>query len=55
MSIATKSKGVPPPPKWVIDLNNGLPPKAKNASAIPNPPGFGATQVVSSKQVSYAP
>lgn len=41
----------PPPPKWVVDLNSGVPPKAKNAASIPDPPGYTSSKAVSGKQV----
>jgi hypothetical protein len=42
----------PPPPKWVVDLKNGLPTKGKNASSIPDPPGYSSAKSLSAKQVS---
>jgi len=39
----------PPPPQWVVDLNNPLAPKPKTAN-IPDPPGF--TAAVSGNKVS---
>ncbi|KAI1618648.1 phosphatidylserine decarboxylase [Exophiala viscosa] len=39
-------------PKWVIELNNGLPQKPKNASSIPDPPGFATSKSVTGKQKS---
>ena len=42
----------PPPPKWVVDLNDGLPQKPKNASSIPDPPGYSSSKSLSAKQVS---
>ncbi|KIV89658.1 hypothetical protein PV10_07043 [Exophiala mesophila] len=44
-----------PPPKWVVDLNRGIPPKAKNAASIPDPPGYTSSKAVSGKQKSQAP
>ena len=41
---------VPPPPKWVVDLDNGVPAKPKNAASIPDPPGFTSAKALSSKQ-----
>jgi ER membrane protein complex subunit 4 len=52
MSVQKSTGTVPPPPKWVVDLNNGLPPKSKNASSITNPPGYGSSQSLSTKQKS---
>lgn len=43
----------PPPPKWVVDLNNGLPPKSKSAASIPDPPGYTSSKAISGKQVSH--
>ncbi len=41
----------PPPPKWVVDLRNGLPAKPKNVSSIPDPPGYSSSKSLSAKQV----
>ena len=40
----------PPPPKWVIDLKNGLQPRSKTADKIPDPPGY--TRALTGKQKS---
>lgn len=50
MSLQKSSGAVPAPPKWVVDVNNGLPPRSKNASSIPDPPGFISAKSVSAKQ-----
>ncbi|KAL2429895.1 hypothetical protein ABEF95_012998 [Exophiala dermatitidis] len=39
-------------PKWVVELNNGLPAKPKNANSIPDPPGLSAARSVTGKQKS---
>lgn len=40
----------PPPPKWAVDLKNGLPPRSKTADKIPDPPGY--TRALTNKQRS---
>jgi len=45
---------VPPPPKWVIDLNTGVPPRPKNAASIPDPPGFTSSKALAGKQKSQS-
>ncbi|KAK5056039.1 hypothetical protein LTR84_012590 [Exophiala bonariae] len=44
----------PAPPKWVVDLHNGFPAKSKNASSIPDPPGFTASKALTGKQKAQA-
>ncbi|EXJ90546.1 hypothetical protein A1O1_03649 [Capronia coronata CBS 617.96] len=44
---------VAPSPKWVAELNNGLPAKPKNASSIPDPPGLSAAKSITGKQVGH--
>jgi hypothetical protein len=46
-----KTARVPVPPKWVTDLNSGLPPKSKNATSIPDPPGYTSAKSLSAKNV----
>ena len=40
---------IPPPPKWVIELNSPAPSRSKNASSIPDPPGYFSSKAVSKK------
>jgi ER membrane protein complex subunit 4 len=46
---------VPPPPSWVLDLQNGPPSRPKNTSSIPDPPGYTSSRAVTGKQKSQAP
>ncbi|KAK5262859.1 hypothetical protein LTR40_014822, partial [Exophiala xenobiotica] len=39
-------------PKWVVELNSGLPSKPKHAQSIPDPPGFSSSRSAGGKQVS---
>ncbi|KAH0831602.1 hypothetical protein AYO21_01803 [Fonsecaea monophora] len=45
----------PPMPKWVVDLNNGVPSRPKNISSIPDPPGFSGSRAAVGKQKSQPP
>ncbi|EXJ58096.1 hypothetical protein A1O7_05520 [Cladophialophora yegresii CBS 114405] len=45
---------VPPPPKWVVDLNNGVPTKPKNVASIPDPPGYLSSKALTGKQARCA-
>ena len=45
---------VPLPPKWAIDMNSPPPARAKNASSIPDPPGFLSAKAVSKKSEKTA-
>ncbi|KIW32858.1 uncharacterized protein PV07_04373 [Cladophialophora immunda] len=53
--MAASDSMVPPMPKWVVDMNNGVPPKPKNVSSIPDPPGFLGSRAVVGKQKSQGP
>ncbi|RMZ92541.1 hypothetical protein DV736_g206, partial [Chaetothyriales sp. CBS 134916] len=44
----------PPPPLWAVQLKKGPPARAKNASAIADPPGFSSTRSVSKKAQQVA-
>ncbi|ETI27495.1 hypothetical protein G647_09686 [Cladophialophora carrionii CBS 160.54] len=44
---------VPPPPKWVLDLNNGVPAKPRNAASIPDPPGYSSSKALTGKQARW--
>jgi len=50
MSLGGQKKAATPP-RWVVELNNPLPAKPKNASTIPDPPGFFSSKSASGKQV----
>jgi len=39
-------------PKWVVELNSGLPSKPKHAHSIPDPPGFSSSKSAAGKQKS---
>ncbi|EXJ81002.1 hypothetical protein A1O3_07290 [Capronia epimyces CBS 606.96] len=41
---------VAPQPKWVLELNSGLPAKSKHATSIPDPPGLSASKPMTGKQ-----
>lgn len=40
---------VPLPPSWVVELNSPAPTRSKNASSLPDPPGFLSSKAVSKK------
>ena len=45
---------VPLPPKWVVELNNPTPSRSKNASTLPDPPGYLSSKSVSKKAEAKA-
>lgn len=40
---------IPPPPQWVIDLQNPPPTKSKTANSLPDPPGYFSAKSVTKK------
>lgn len=50
MSSEKTVSSAPSMPKWVNDLNSPLPPRPKNASSIPDPPGFLSSKAVAGKK-----
>lgn len=40
---------IPPPPRWVVELNSRPPARSKNASSIPDPPGYMSSKSISKK------
>ena len=52
MSFPDEQVPPPAPPKWVLALQEGIPPRAKNASSFPDPPGYTSAKAVSGKQKS---
>lgn len=42
-------KEIPPPPRWVVELNSPPPSRSKHASSLPDPPGFLSSKAVSKK------
>ena len=52
MSSNSPSIKLPGPPTWVVDLQDGMPPRSKSAANLPDPPGFAASRVVGGKQKS---
>ncbi|OJJ46661.1 hypothetical protein ASPZODRAFT_66381 [Penicilliopsis zonata CBS 506.65] len=45
----------PPPPAWVVALNSPMPSLSKNASRIPDPPGYTKTKQRTQTSSSSAP
>lgn len=45
---------IPPPPKWVVELNTTPPTRSKNASSLPDPPGYMSSKAISKKSEKTA-
>lgn len=41
---------IPLPPKWAVELNSPPPARAKNASTIPDPPGYVSSKTGTGKK-----
>lgn len=44
------STAIPLPPKWVVELNSPPPSRSKNASSIPDPPGYTSQKTLTGKK-----
>ena len=47
--LAMSTDRIPPPPKWVVELSTPPPSRSKQASSLPDPPGYLSSKAVSKK------
>ncbi|KAK4908722.1 hypothetical protein LTR66_017540, partial [Elasticomyces elasticus] len=48
------SSPIPPPPSWVLDLQNPPPSRAKNADKLPDPPGYTSSKALTGKKATVS-